>query len=42
MASDPSIYPAPEVRARLSVTKARSLEDSRVENRIWARFRTGQ
>jgi putrescine transport system substrate-binding protein len=42
MASDPSIYPVPEVRARLSVTKARSLEDSRVENRIWTRFRTGQ
>ena len=42
MTSDPSIYPAPEVRARLRVTQPRSLEDSRVENRIWTRFRTGQ
>jgi len=42
MTSDPSIYPSPEVRARLRVTQPRSLEDSRVENRIWTRFRTGQ
>ena len=34
--------PAPEVRARLRVTQARSLENSRIENRIWTRFRTGQ
>lgn len=42
MTSDPSIYPPPEARARLRVTQPRSLEDSRVENRIWTRFRTGQ
>jgi putrescine transport system substrate-binding protein len=42
LTADPAMYPAPEVRARLRVTQARSLEDSRVENRIWTRFRTGQ
>jgi len=42
LTGDPSMYPAPEVRARLRVTQARSLEDSRVENRIWTRFRTGR
>jgi putrescine transport system substrate-binding protein len=40
--SDPASYPSPEVRTRLRVTQARSLEDSRTENRIWTRFRTGQ
>lgn len=39
--SDPSMYPAPEVRARLRVTQMRSLAESRNENRIWTRFRTG-
>jgi putrescine transport system substrate-binding protein len=42
LTGDPSMYPAAEVRARLRVTEARSLEDSRVENRIWTRFRTGR
>jgi hypothetical protein len=42
LTSDPSRYPAPEVRARLHLTQMRSREDSRVENRIWTRFRTGQ
>lgn len=42
LTNDPSTYPAPEVRARLHATQMRSLEDNRVENRIWTRFRTGQ
>jgi putrescine transport system substrate-binding protein len=42
LTGDPSMYPALGVRARLRVTAARSLEDSRVENRIWTRFRTGR
>jgi putrescine transport system substrate-binding protein len=40
--SDESIYPPPEVRARLQLAQARSHEQTRVENRIWTRFRTGQ
>ena len=39
---DESIYPPPEVRARLRPAQARSLEQTRLENRIWTRFRTGQ
>jgi len=42
LTGDPAIYPPPEARARLRVTQPRSLEDSRVENRIWTRFRAGQ
>lgn len=42
MTSDPAIYPAPEARARLRAMQPRSLEQTRVENRIWTRFRTGQ
>jgi putrescine transport system substrate-binding protein len=39
---DESIYPPPDVRARLRLTQARSHEQTRIENRIWTRFRTGQ
>ena len=42
MTSDPAIYPAPEARARLHAMQPRSLEQTRAENRIWTRFRTGQ
>ncbi len=42
LTGDPAMYPAPGVRARLRAARACSLEDSRVENRIWTRFRTGQ
>jgi putrescine transport system substrate-binding protein len=39
---DPGVYPAPALRERLQPLRARSLEQSREENRIWARFRTGE
>jgi putrescine transport system substrate-binding protein len=39
---DPGIYPGPALRERLQPLRARSLEQSREENRIWARFRTGE
>jgi spermidine/putrescine-binding protein len=39
---DESIYPPPDVRARLRLTQARIHEQTRIENRIWTRFRTGQ
>ncbi len=39
---DESIYPPAEARARLQPVQARSLEQTRVENRLWTRFRTGQ
>jgi putrescine transport system substrate-binding protein len=42
MTADPTIYPAPDVRARLRLTQPRSLEETRIENRLWTRFRTGQ
>lgn len=42
LTGDPAMYPPPEVRSYLRAAQARSLEDSRVENRIWTRFRTGQ
>lgn len=40
--NDPSIYAPPEVVARLSPLLARSQEQSRVDTRIWTRFKTGQ
>ena len=40
--NDPSIYPPGEVMARLRPLRARTLEQSRSENRIWTRFKTGQ
>ena len=39
---DPGIYPGPALRERLQPLRARSLEQSREENRVWARFKTGQ
>jgi len=39
---DPAVYPRPELRERLQPLRARSQEQSREENRIWARFKTGQ
>jgi putrescine transport system substrate-binding protein len=42
LTSDPTIYPAAEVRARLHLTQPRNLEQTRIENRLWTRFRTGQ
>ena len=39
---DPGVYPGPALRQRLQPLRARSLEQSRDENRIWVRFRTGE
>jgi putrescine transport system substrate-binding protein len=38
---DPGVYPPAELRDRLQPLRARSQAQSREENRIWARFRTG-
>lgn len=40
--NDPSIYPPPEVVARLKPLRARSQPQARIETRIWTRFKTGQ
>jgi putrescine transport system substrate-binding protein len=40
--NDPSIYPPPEVVARLKPLRARSQQQARIETRIWTRFKTGQ
>jgi putrescine transport system substrate-binding protein len=39
---DPGVYPPAELRGRLQPVRARSQARSRAENRIWARFKTGQ
>jgi len=39
---DPGVYPPAELRERLQPLRARSQAQSREENRIWARFRTGE
>lgn len=39
---DPGVYPDPAIRDKLQPLRARSQEQSREENRIWARFRTGE
>lgn len=39
---DPGIYPPAELRERLQPLRARSQAQSREENRIWVRFKTGQ
>jgi putrescine transport system substrate-binding protein len=39
---DPGVYPPAELRDRLQPLRARSQEQSREENRIWARFRTAE
>ena len=40
--TDPSVYPSPEVKAKLYPHLAESQEYSRLSNRAWTRFRTGQ
>jgi putrescine transport system substrate-binding protein len=42
LAGDTATYPSAEARARLHVMQPRTLEQTRVENRIWTRFQTGQ
>jgi putrescine transport system substrate-binding protein len=42
LAGDTATYPTAEARARLQVMQPRTLEQTRVENRIWTRFQTGQ
>jgi len=39
---DPGVYPPAELRERLQPLRARSQAQSREENRVWARFRTGE
>jgi len=39
---DPGVYPGAALRDRLQPLRARSQAQSREENRIWARFKTGQ
>ncbi len=39
---DPGIYPSPEQLQKLQSLRARSQAQSREENRIWSRFKTGQ
>jgi putrescine transport system substrate-binding protein len=42
LAGDSATYPTAEARERLHVMQPRTLEQTRVENRIWTRFQTGQ
>jgi putrescine transport system substrate-binding protein len=42
MRDDPGVYPGPEQLAQLQSLRARSQAQSREENRIWSRFKTGQ
>jgi putrescine transport system substrate-binding protein len=42
MRDDPGVYPSPEQLAKLQSLRARSQAQSREENRIWSRFKTGQ
>ena len=39
---DPGVYPGAALRDKLQPLRARSQAQSREENRIWARFKTGQ
>jgi putrescine transport system substrate-binding protein len=39
---NPGVYPPPEVRARLSPLRAKSLEFTRLLTRTWTRFKTGR
>lgn len=39
--NDPGIYPPAEVLARLVPLRGRTQEESRLENRVWTRFRGG-
>ena len=40
--SDPNIYSTAEMRAKLVSLRTRTQDESRAENRVWTRFRTGQ
>jgi putrescine transport system substrate-binding protein len=40
--SDPNIYPTDAMRAKLVSLRTRTDEESRAENRVWTRFRTGE
>jgi putrescine transport system substrate-binding protein len=40
--ADPGIYPPPAVRARLHPEPARSIQYTRLLNRMWTRFKTGE
>jgi putrescine transport system substrate-binding protein len=42
LAGDTATYPTTEARARLHVMQPRTLEQTRIENRIWTRFQTGR
>jgi putrescine transport system substrate-binding protein len=42
MRDDPSVYPPPEVRAKLHLSATRSQAYSRAVNRAWTRVKTGQ
>jgi putrescine transport system substrate-binding protein len=39
---DPGIYPPPEVQAKLVPERARTPQFTRLLNRTWTRFKTGQ
>lgn len=39
--NDPSIYPPPEIRARLHILRGRTPELTREQTRIWSHFRAG-
>jgi len=39
---DPGIYPPPQVLARLTPERAKSAEFTRLLNRMWTRFKTGE
>ena len=40
--NDPTVYPSPEVRARLTPERARPSEYQRLLTRAWTRFKTGK
>jgi putrescine transport system substrate-binding protein len=39
---DPGVYPSPQQFEQLQSLRARTQQQSRDENRIWSRFKTGQ
>ena len=40
--NDPTIYPGPEIRAKLHVLPEMTPEQTRLVTRLWTRFRTGE
>jgi putrescine transport system substrate-binding protein len=42
VASDPGVYPPPQVRARLTPERARPADYQRLLTRAWTRFKTGR